>query len=215
MVQRPMTAEAPAELLVYCNCMQRVKHHVKIVEDTFAGGVIAPSHPDHIMLLSELIFMHFRKALEEIAFASLSANREKYAKARPGYSTEWNGRRMLGFIEKVNPDFYPIPLMPPQTIAPGNRHLDRMEPPFLTREDFERLYDAAAEIIHAPNPFSEQKVINTYLTVPEWIVRIQRLLSWHLVSIVGLQGVWCIQVPGDGPTRGFLAIADGPFFIQR
>ena len=45
-------------------------------------------------LNAELIFLHFRKALEEISFASLSANREKYSAARAGFATEWNARRM-------------------------------------------------------------------------------------------------------------------------
>jgi hypothetical protein len=191
--------------------MERVKHHVKIIEDAFAGSIITVGHPDHITLLTEVIFLHFRKALEEIAFASVSANREKYAAARPRYATEWNGRRILGFVEKVNPDFYPIPLQPPITGTDGVKHLERMEEPFMTRYDFEKLYDAAAEILHTPNPFSEQKVINTHLTVQEWITRIQRLLGWHFITITDLQGVWCVQVPADGPTRGFLAMADGPF----
>ena len=43
-----------------------------------------------------------------------------------------------------------------------------MDEPFLAREDFEKLYDAAAETIHAPNPFSDDQAINAHLTVQEW-----------------------------------------------
>ena len=97
-----MDVQTPPELSIYCNCMERVKNHVRIIESALSGSVVASTHPDHSVLVIELIFLHFRKALEEIAFASLAANREKYAAARAGFATEWNARRMLGFIEKVN-----------------------------------------------------------------------------------------------------------------
>ena len=86
----------------------------------------------HRDLNAELIFLHLRKALEEIAFASLSANREKYSAARAGFATEWNARRMLGFIEKVNANFYPIPLKPPQETAPGHKFFARVSDGYLT-----------------------------------------------------------------------------------
>jgi hypothetical protein len=94
----------PTDIEIYCNCIARVRHHVGIV-DTILAGKIDTGHPD---LNAELMFLHFRKSLEEIAFATLSANREKYSAARAGFATEWNARRMLGFIEKVNANFYPL-----------------------------------------------------------------------------------------------------------
>ncbi len=161
-----METQTPPELLIYCNCMERVKHHVSIIESARSGAVVASNHPDHSMLLAELIFLHFRKALEEIAFASLSANRERYAAARASFATEWNARRMLGFIEKVNPDFYPLPLQEPKEFAPGMKHSRRMNEPFLTREDFEKLYDSAGEILHSENPFSQRNdAIKVHYTV--------------------------------------------------
>lgn len=98
------------DIQIYCNCMERVRRHVSIADQVFAGKIDTQNRD----LNTELIFLHFRKALEEIAFASLSANREKYSAARAGFATEWNARRMLGFVGKVNPNFYPIPLKPPQ-----------------------------------------------------------------------------------------------------
>jgi hypothetical protein len=89
----------PTDVEIYCNCIERVRYHVSVA-DTVLAGKINTGHPD---LNAELIFLHLRKALEEIAFASLSANREKYSAARAGFATEWNARRMLGFVEKVNP----------------------------------------------------------------------------------------------------------------
>src|ERR1700730_1967634 len=102
----------PNDIEIYCHCVERVRHHVSFADTVFAGK-IESGHRD---VNAELISLHLRKALEEIAFASLSANREKYSAARTGFATEWNARRMLGFVEKVNPNFYPIPLKAPQEV---------------------------------------------------------------------------------------------------
>jgi hypothetical protein len=202
----------PSDIEIYCNCIERVRHHVSIADTVFAG-TIDTGHRD---LNAELIFLHFRKALEEIAFASLSANREKYSQARAGFATEWNARRMLfDFMTKVNPNFYPIPLKPPQEIGPGQKHFDRVPDGYLTKEDFVTLYDSSAEVLHCRNPYAPgDPIINVKYTVDEWSHRIKALLSWHFVQLVDVPGLWVIQVPNEGSIRGFSAGADGPFVVE-
>jgi hypothetical protein len=201
----------PTDIEIYCNCIDRVRYHVGVADTIFAGQI----NTGHRDLNAELIFLHLRKALEEIAFASLSANREKYSAARAGFATEWNARRMLGFIEKVNPNFYPLPLKPPQETAPGRKFFDRVTDGYLTKEDFVTLYDGAAEVLHCRNPYaSGDPTINVKYTVDEWSRRIKALLGWHFVQLVDVQGLWVVQVPNEGPVHGFLAMADGPFVVE-
>jgi hypothetical protein len=201
----------PTDIEIYCNCIERVRYHASVADTVFAGK-IDTAHRD---LNSELIFLHLRKALEEIAFASLSANREKYSAARAGFATEWNARRMLGFVERVNPNFYPIPLKPPQEIAPGQKHFDRVTDGYLTKEDFARLYDGSAGVLHCRNPYAPgDPTINVKYTVDEWSRRIKALLSWHFVQLVDSLELWVIQVPDEGPVHAFRAAADGPFVVQ-
>jgi hypothetical protein len=201
----------PTDVEIYCNCIERVRYHVSVA-DTVLAGKFNTGHPD---LNAELIFLHLRKALEEIAFASLSANREKYSAARSGFATEWNARRMLGFIEKVNPAFYPIPLKEPQEVAPGRRHFDRVEDGYLTKDDFVMLYDGCAKVLHCRNPYAPgDPTINVHFTVEEWLRRIKLLLGWHFVQLVDTPGLWVIQVPNEGPVRAVTALADGPFVAQ-
>jgi hypothetical protein len=52
---------------------------------------------------------------------------------------------MLGFVEKVNPNYYPIPLQPPREITPGHKFFDRIVDGYLTKEDFATLYDGSVE----------------------------------------------------------------------
>jgi hypothetical protein len=138
------------DIRIYIRCMWRVRHHLSVVDTIFAGKV----DTGRADLNQELTFLHLRKCLEEIAFSSISANREKYAEVRAGFATEWNARRMLGFVEKVNPNFYPVPLKPPQETATGHKHFDRVSDNFLTRDDFVALYDITAEVLHPPNPYN-------------------------------------------------------------
>jgi hypothetical protein len=122
---------------------------------------------------------------------------------------------MLGFIEKVNTNFYPIPLKEPQEIAPGQKHFARVESGYLTKEDFETLYDGCAEVLHCRNPYSPgDPTISIVHPVEEWISRIKTLLRWHYVQLVDTTGLWVIQVPNDGPVRTVTALADGPFIVE-
>src|SRR5580704_8466622 len=130
--------------------MERVRRHIRIVDRVLLREINTGDND----LNAELIFLHFRKALEEIAFASLAANREKYSAARASFATEWNARRMLGFVEKVNPNFYPVALMPPRQTAPGHKFFDRVTEGFLSQDNFVTLYDGSAEVLHCRNPYT-------------------------------------------------------------
>jgi len=57
--------------------------------------------------------------------------------------------------------------------------------------------------------------INVKYTVDEWSRRIKALLSWHFVQLVDVPGLWVIQVPNEGPVHGVMAMADGPFVVER
>jgi hypothetical protein len=122
---------------------------------------------------------------------------------------------MLGFIEKVNANFYPVPLKPPRETAPGHKQFDRVEDGFLTREDFEALYDGGSEVLHSRNPYAPgDAAIDVKYTVDEWSRRVKALLSWHFVQLVDVHGIWVVQVANDGPIRAFPAITDGPFVVE-
>src|SRR5437867_2769143 len=108
------------DIEIYCDCMARIRDRI-ILLDKIMSGAINFSHQD---LMAELIFLQFRKILEEIAFASLSANREKYSEVHVNFSKHWRAKDMLAAMDKVNPNFYPIPLPPPVETSPGHKHFE-------------------------------------------------------------------------------------------
>jgi hypothetical protein len=207
-----MGAEGRYEDWVYLGMMEREWKRPVADDDRFSGfsRESAPSPRASIVLL---FWSYFETRIERLLRAGLY--REKYSAARAGFATEWNARRMLGFVEQINPNFYPVPLKPPQQIAPGHKFFDRVADGFLTKEDFSTLYDGSAEVLHCRNPYAPgDPTIDVKYTVDEWSRRIKALLSWHFVQIVDVQGLWVIQVPDQGPVQGFPAAADGPFVVE-
>ncbi len=154
-------------------------------------------------LIPELIFVQFRKALEEIAFASLSANREKYGEVHANFATHWNAKLMLKEIEHQNPHFYPVPLREPTGETPGLRHFEPLSDGFLRQDEFVLLYNSASEALHSRNPYrADDPTIIIKYTVQDWVVRFQRLLSWHSVTLLS-GDVWIVTVPSDGFVRAY------------
>jgi len=182
----------------YCNCMEEVRQRVGAVKWLVAGNRLM--HQD-FFLSAELVFLQLRKILELIAFASLTANREKYSAACANWGDHWKARKMLEALEELNPDFYPVPLDAPVVLPNGNKHFARPSDGFMTKDEFVRLYDCSHEILHARNPFSSKDPVTQIgYTVDVWVARIQRLLAWHLMHLVD-GDKWVVTIPQDGPVR--------------
>src|ERR1035438_5910582 len=122
-----------SDVQLYCDCMARIRHRVNVVQTIMAGG-IQIGHADQT---AGLIFVDLRKTLEEIAFASLSANKEKYSEVHANFSRHWRAKDMLAVMDTVNPNFYPVPLPAPVETAPGRKHFgEPLTDGFVTRGGF-------------------------------------------------------------------------------
>ena len=149
----------------------------------------------------ELVVVQLRKVLELIAFASLTANKEKYSAAHAEFAMHWKAKRMLQELEKINPDFYPMPIGRPQLQPDGVKHCPAVTDGFLTKEDFALLYDKTGAILHVRNPFNAQDPkLNIKYSVKEWVSRIQVLLALHMMHLVD-DKKWIVEIPEDGPIR--------------
>jgi len=191
------------EIVTYCNCMEEVQR-ISLVQSVLARSVTTGQDAFD----TELIFVQFRKVLEQIAFASLAANKVKYSAAYATFATHWNAQRMLRDLKKINPDFYPLPLDLVSIGDKGTNRVIHFEPVFdgfMTQDDFVCLYDKCGQILHARNPFNPQDpVIQIGYSVAQWVTRIRRLLATHLVHLVD-SDVWVVTIPNDGLVRASLA----------
>lgn len=202
----------PNDVQIYCGCMERVRHHVSVADTVFAGNITTGTDE----LNNELVFLHLRKALEEMAFSSLAANRKKYSEARAQFARDWRAKGMLEHVEKLNPQFWPIPVSGPQEIAPGHKHFDRVKDGFLTREEFVELYDAASVLaLHTRNPYAPpEEAVHLKYPVDGWSARIKALLRLHCVKLADVHGLWVVQMGDGGPAAALTAVAEGEFVVE-
>ncbi len=114
--------------------------------------------------------------------------------------------RGLERLAKINPDFYPVPLQTPTPrVESGLYFPGFVTEGFLTKEDFVMLYQASSEVLHTRNPFSpKDPVIQIGYAVDEWVMRIQKLLTWHLVHLVD-GGKWFVTIPSEGAVHVYPA----------
>src|SRR5438132_13869194 len=84
----------------------------------------------------ELVFVQLRKVLELIAFASLTANKAKYSAAHATFAEHWKAKLMLKELEKVNPEFYPVPIGQPQLHANAVKNIQTATDGVSMQEDF-------------------------------------------------------------------------------
>lgn len=183
----------------YCSCLQEVQLRLQLVRSVLDGTFSAKSE----LLDIEIVYLHLRKILEQLAFASICANKDKYSETYSNFSTHWNADRMLRDLEKINPDFYPTPLVL-SAITPlqgVNRHFhfEFLSTGFLTKAEFVDLYNQCGALLHAENPFAiGKRSLPTHVSMTGHVSKIQNLLTFHRVKLIDDSETWVISAPKDG-----------------
>lgn len=191
----------PTDIQIYCNQMAEVRDRIAVVDGVLAGRISVYTE----FIGTETIFLQLRKVLELIAFSTLVANRIVYAEAHKNFSEHWNAKKILQHIGKLNVDFYPMALEAPQEVSPGRKHFPRPDDGFLTQDEFVSLYNEASTVLHTNNPYATKgQAIDLQYSVPEWVARIQRLLSWHRVQLLD-GSLWIINIPNQGDIQAWPA----------
>ena len=165
-----------------------------------------------------------RKALEAVAFAAVAPNKVQYAALRAqteknsDFTKDFNAKKILQLLCKVNADFYPAPVSAPIAVSPGNCHFDQREDNTLTKDKFEKFYDRLGKYLHADNPWGNDKgLTNIVNDIPEVISATRSLLSFHVTTIRAPEfcGVWVVEVPNNGnPPRVIVGKTDGEFIVK-
>ena len=182
----------------YADCMEEIKMRTTVVD----GFLTGKCHAMYVQTTAESISLQIRKILELIALASLVANRTVYQKHRRNFHRDWNGKRILETLEIANPEFYPKPTKQVLDQTTGKVvSLEDITSGFLAKRDYIRLYDRCGGILHADNPFSPKRDIQSFLdSVPGWMGKIMRLLNHHVIQLVDDdQQIWVLmQAKNDG-----------------
>ncbi|EMP4115307.1 hypothetical protein WD169_004490 [Vibrio parahaemolyticus] len=133
----------------------------------------------------EYACLQIRKILELIAFASLVSNSDLYKSQYDNFSRFWNAEKMLRDMERVNSNFYPIPVT--QIRRNGIMHIDdRTDDNYLTKVKFLKVYKKCGAIMHADNPYGSKVDYRYYRSeLPKWLNDITALLNSFSIQFVG------------------------------
>lgn len=172
----------------YLNLMWETEKRLEVLH----GYIKEEINSLYLQATIEAEALQLRKILELIAYASLVSNKEVYESVRNDISKDWHANRIMRKIERINPDFYPIP-----TTGVKNGRWNTLKGGFLTRKQFEELYDKCGNILHAKNPFSKvsQRSLAFHNKVPDFTSRIEQLLCQHRVRLAGTKDEAHVFVP--------------------
>jgi len=181
----------------YCALMEEVKQRIAVVRQ-FTRGQITLGRDDFD---AETLCVHLRKILETIAFGSLVAHRDAYESVHKDLESRWRAKEILTRIGNIHANFYPKPVTPSRTGS--GWHMEEVSTGFLTRAEFETLYDKCGDMLHFWNPFrAGPRTMDFGRSLNEWCDLIENLLRHHIVWIrTGADPRVCVDgVPesGDG-----------------
>lgn len=179
--------------IMYCNLMEEIKVRIALIRSIIQGQSLGREDFD-----GEMVSLQLRKCLEIVAFSSLVVNEQIYSQTYSDFSTHWRAKKIVGKIEKLNPDFFPKPIFLANQNEQGVKHFDYIKEGFLTLDDLITLYDKTSSVIHSWNPYrTEPRFVDFGRSVEEWVTRLQLLLDLHIMRGVGLNEFWVVQMVAD------------------
>jgi hypothetical protein len=175
---------------IYRNCMEEVKERLNLIIDFFNQGRTTGSKVTDI----EFGCLQFRNILELVILASIAPNKDEYAKQREKFRKDWNPRYIIKDLEKINPNFYPIPVEQIKSDTPGVNYRYNMIPNgFLPENDFLKIYEECGGVLHATNPFGAKKDLNSVRQdFQDWVNKIMALLRTHAIRLINDCKVWIV-----------------------
>lgn len=184
-----------SDIIQYCNLMEEIKRRTAVVSAFGSGGAAALYKAATI----ESAYLQLRKILELIALGSLVANKNEFSKVYGDFSKCWNARYLFKDIERINPDFYPHPIVEVPSKQPGARMewQDKKEG-FLTKKEFLKLYEKCGAIMHAGNPYGSQVDYGYYeKNIQSWIDKVIGLLNSHTIRLFNDPNLYLVHMKED------------------
>ena len=193
------------QLQMYVQQMEEIKKRTDVVKCFLAKNCGAL----YDVTTVECMALQIRKILELIALGALVANEAEYKKRHANFASHWRAKRILKEIERGNPAFYPRPTR--QVIDRDSGQVVRLEDVtegFLTRYEYEALYDECSNLLHARNPFAGRKRNDLQFgkKVHIWMTKIIVLLNHHCVQLSdSAQQIWVMMnAKSDGNAHATL-----------
>ncbi len=100
------------------------------------------------------------------------------------YRKDYDDKKIVQLLSKVNKDFYPIPVLPATKKKSGEWHFDRKRNGYFPNTNFESLCNRLGKFLHADNPWGNDKgVQNLVKELPVILDQLHELLALHFIVI--------------------------------
>lgn len=173
---------------------------------------------------ADAAILQLRKSLEAIAIASIAPHKVRYEEFRsrcenqPDYRKDYRATKILQVLSKINPDFYPTPLLPEVRQPDGSWHFNRKTEGVISKKHFTKIYDRLGRHLHSENLWGSLEGFDALISeVPKFINESFALLKIHMTTIrtPEFNGVWVVKVPRAGVPELISAEAQGEFCVSK
>jgi hypothetical protein len=194
----------------YLDLMGEIKRRTAVI-DAFSAGL---THAVYKATTIESIYLQYRKILELIALGSLVAQKDVFSTVYADFAKYWNAELLVKDIERLNPNFYPEPIIQQPSTRPDTK-MDFIlrKDDFLTRDDLIKLYKKCGAIMHSGNPYGSQVDYGYYEKMSgHWRERIVNLLNAHRIRLIDDPNLYLVQMgaPDAPPTHTTFVLASRP-----
>lgn len=176
----------------YLNVLSEIKRRIEVVDDIIS----ADSRLRYRATSIETACLQIRKILELVAFGSLIANVRMYSAQHRKFAEHWNAKLMLKDMARINPSFYPSPIIQrPSAISGIEMEWIERGQDYLTKDDFLIAYEKCGGILHAANPYGAATDFDTYQNnLTQWRNKIINLLNAHTMTLAEDNNLYLFQM---------------------
>lgn len=165
--------------------------YVNLLGECFDRLVAAEEFLDQLrsrpyLPLLEAAILQVRKSLELIAIAAIAPDKEQFQAFRatatkdPDFTKDYHAAKIFAALERINPNFFPKPLLPAARKPDGSWHYDDKKSEVLGKKQFERAYDRLWRYLHAHNPWGRSKHLEQVAKdLPNIVKRARGLVALH------------------------------------
>ena len=165
--------------------MDEIKLRDQVIESFLTGKL----HTGQRMTNIELVCLQFRKIGEIIMLSALCAHKKDFLKVQSTIEREWDPTKIRKTLDKIHPDFYPIPFERIVEKSTGKQKNERVTSGYLTKDECISLIGRCGGVLHGFNPYDDNKVFKEIGAVEkkflEWQTKVRRLLKTHEIKLSG------------------------------
>jgi hypothetical protein len=187
------------DIQAYTAVMEEIRRRTSLVRALISDEVRVMYKATQV----ESMVLQVRMIIELVALASLAANKEIFEDAKRKFEKHWCPDKILKDVERLNPNFYPVPIVEVPSRTPGIKNdLVRLTSGFMERKELVEVHGRCGNVLHARNPYGKALDYAVYEElVPEWTRRIMKLLNCHQVKLLDDETIYLVHMKEEQDDR--------------